>query len=106
MWYKNYVMYPDYTRLHTKDYEPSKMDKYKGTFYIQLGVAFEVNLNRTFAVGARATYAYFMNDYTDGRGYATDAALASKNNDGIFLKRSISDFFAYQGTVIIDVCRA
>jgi outer membrane protein OmpA-like peptidoglycan-associated protein len=25
-----------------------------------------------------------MNDYTDGRGYSTEAALASKNNDGIF----------------------
>jgi outer membrane protein OmpA-like peptidoglycan-associated protein len=25
-----------------------------------------------------------MNDYTDGRGYSTEAALASKNNDGLF----------------------
>ena len=84
MWYKNSVMYPDYTRHHTKDYEPSKMDKYKGTFYIQLGVAFEVNLNRSLGIGLRATYCYFMNDYTDNRGYSTEAAWASKNNDGIF----------------------
>lgn len=84
MWYKNSTMYPDYTRGHTAEYDPMKMDKYNGTFFLQMGVAFEVNLNRTFAVGARATYDYFMNDYTDNRGYATDAALASKNNDGIF----------------------
>lgn len=84
MWYKNTTMYPDYTRLHTKDFEPDKMDKYKGTFYIQLGVAFEINLNRSFGVGLRATYCYFMNDYTDNRGYSTESALASKNNDGIF----------------------
>lgn len=84
MWYKNSVMFPDYTRAHTADYDPLKMDAYKGTFYLQLGVSFEINLNRTFAVGARATYAYFMNDYTDGRGYSTEAALASKNNDGLF----------------------
>jgi len=91
MWYKNSVMYPDISRFNTANYinskgenGPESMDKYKGTFYIQLGVAFEVNLNRTFGIGARATYSYLMNDYTDNRGYATDAALASKNNDGIF----------------------
>ena len=84
MWYKNSVYYPDYTRFHTANYEPLKNDKYSGTFFIMMGVAFEINLNRTFAVGARATYSYFMNDYTDGRGYTTEAALASKNNDGIF----------------------
>lgn len=84
MWYKNSVMFNDLSRGNTAKFEPTKMDSYKGTFYLQMGVAFEVNLNRTFAVGARATYAYFMNDYTDGRGYSTEAALASKNNDGIF----------------------
>jgi len=84
MWYRNSIMYPDYTRGHTADYEASSMDGYKGKFFIQLGVAFEVNLNRTFAVGARATYDYFMDDYTDNRGYTTDYALASKNNDGLF----------------------
>lgn len=91
MWYKNTTMYPDASRLHTAEYinskgenGPESMDKYKGTFYIQMGVAFEVNINRTFGVGARATYSYFMNDYTDNRGYSTAAALASKNNDGLF----------------------
>jgi outer membrane protein OmpA-like peptidoglycan-associated protein len=84
MWYKNSVMFDDYSRGKTATSAPIKMDSYKGTFYLQMGVAFEINLNRTFAIGARATYAYFMNDYTDGRGYSTEAALASKNNDGMF----------------------
>ena len=84
MWYKNSVMFNDLSRGKTAMFEPTKMDSYKGTFYLQMGVSFEINLNRTFAVGARATYAYFMNDYTDGRGYSTEAALASKNNDGMF----------------------
>jgi len=84
MWYRNSIMYPDYTRRHTADYDPEKMDKYEGVFFIKAGVNFEFNLNRTLALGIRATYDYAMNDYVDSRGYATEAALASKNNDGIF----------------------
>lgn len=84
MWYRNSIMYPDSTRHHTSDFEPQSMNKYTGVFFIKAGVNFEFNLNRSLALGVRATYDYAMNDYIDHRGYATDAALASKNNDGIF----------------------
>lgn len=84
MWYRNSTMYADSTRFHTADFEPASMDKYKGVFFIKAGVNFEFNLNRSLALGVRATYDYAMNDYVDNRGFATEAALASKNNDGIF----------------------
>lgn len=91
-WYRNSVMYDDASRYHTASYiypatgetGPLSMDKYKGVFFIQAGLNLEFNLNRSLALGIRAQYNYFMNDYVDGRGYATEAALASKNNDGIF----------------------
>ena len=98
MFYKNTTMYNDYARFHTEDYRTGNqgktwpdgsigalsMDKYKGVFFIKAGVNVEFNLNRTLALGVRATYDYAMNDYVDNRGFATEAALASKNNDGIF----------------------
>ena len=84
MWYRNSTMYSDAMRYHTADYQPLSMDGYKGVFFIKAGMNIEFNLNRTLALGVRMTYDYAMNDYIDGRGYATDAALASKNNDGIF----------------------
>lgn len=83
-WYRNEIMYSDEMRFHTADYDPFRMDKYKGVFFIKAGLNLEFNLNRTLALGVRATYDYTMNDYMDNRGFATDAALASKNNDGIF----------------------
>jgi outer membrane protein OmpA-like peptidoglycan-associated protein len=51
--------------------------------YLQAGVNVEFNLNRTIALGVRATYNYFINDYPDGRGYSGMQSLASKNNDGL-----------------------
>lgn len=96
-WYRNSVMYSDESRGHTESYRTGatpwadgspagalSMDGYKGVWYIQGGLNVEFNLSRVVALGVRAQYNYFMNDYLDGRGYATDAALASKNNDGIF----------------------
>lgn len=96
-WYRNSVMYSDESRGHTESYRTGatpwadgspagalSMDGYKGIWYIQGGLNVEFNLSRVVALGVRAQYNYFMNDYLDGRGYATDAALASKNNDGIF----------------------
>lgn len=96
-WYRNSVMYSDESRGHTESYRtgasawsdgspagPKSMDGYKGVFFIQGGLNVEFNLSRIIALGVRAQYNYFMNDYVDGRGFATDAALASKNNDGIF----------------------
>ena len=64
---------------------PEKDTKYQMLGYIQAGMEFDFNLNRTLALGLRANYSYFTRDYVDGRGYHKgDAAHASKNNDGIF----------------------
>ena len=82
-WYRNNKMYFDDTRYHTASAEPFRMDAYKGCFYLNAGVNVEFNLNRTIALGVRAAYSYFVNDYPDGRGYSGPQALASKNNDGI-----------------------
>lgn len=83
-WYKRNKYYPDSTRYHTASYPPSGPDEeYHGELFLQAGLGLEFNLNRTLALGIRATYNYFINDYIDGRGYSGMQALASKNNDGI-----------------------
>ncbi|MBR2165914.1 MAG: OmpA family protein [Paludibacteraceae bacterium] len=104
-WYKNNKMYYDdfYTddlgRVHNPTHQrgqtatyvnadgkigPDYMTNYSGQFYIQGGLGMEFNLNRTMALGVRATYNYFVNDYIDGRGYNYNSnGVASKNNDGI-----------------------
>ena len=95
-WYKSTKLYydsqsePTWTRGHTAGYinedgvnAPSYMTGYKGQLYLFGGLGLEFNLNRTIALGIRATYNYFVNDYIDGRGYAGPNAPASKNNDGI-----------------------
>ncbi len=82
-WYKNNIMYTDDSRYHTASHAPKTMDECGGALYLQAGVNAEFNLNRTIALGVRATYNYFINDYFDGRGYTTEHALASKNNDGV-----------------------
>lgn len=89
-WYKNNKMYNDDSRGHTASYVwddgtvgPKAMDAYKGALYMQAGLNVEFNLNRTMALGVRATYNYFINDYPDNRGFSGMQALASKNNDGI-----------------------
>ena len=83
-WYRNTVMYDDDARGRTAYSEPTKMTKYSGAFFIRAGVNLEFNLNRTLALGVRAQYNYFVNDYIDGRGFRGARAVASKNNDGIF----------------------
>jgi outer membrane protein OmpA-like peptidoglycan-associated protein len=98
-WYKSTIMYHDdyvkdgdetHKKGHTAQYinadgvvGPDCMDKYNGQLYLQAGLNVEFNLNRTLALGVRTTYNYFINDYIDGRGYAGDQAVASKNNDGV-----------------------
>ena len=82
-WYKNKIMYTDETRYNTASHTPKSMNEYGGALYLQAGVNAEFNLSRTVALGVRATYSYFINDYFDGRGYTTEHALASKNNDGV-----------------------
>ena len=96
-WYKNDKMYhdnpsenPTWVRGNTVNYinedgdnAPSYMTDYSGELFLQAGLSFEFNLNRTLALGVRGTYNYFINDYIDGRGYAGPNAVASKNNDGI-----------------------
>jgi outer membrane protein OmpA-like peptidoglycan-associated protein len=53
--------------------------------FIQAGIDFEFNINRSIALGVRGVYSYFTRDYLDGRGAnLSNAAHASKNNDGIF----------------------
>ena len=96
-WYKNNIMYyddpskdPTHKRGNTSNYVnadgvigPDYMTAYKGALFLQGGLNFEFNLNRSLALGVRATYNYFVNDYFDGRGYSGLQAVASKNNDGI-----------------------
>lgn len=96
-WYKSTIMYhddpsanPTWKRGSTSAYinedgvnGPSYMTAYNGQLFLQAGLGLEFNLNRTLALGVRATYNYFINDYIDGRGYAGMNAVASKNNDGI-----------------------
>lgn len=96
-WYHSNKMYhddptnhPTWTRGHTDEYinedgekAPSTMSGYEGEAYIKAGLNFDFNLNRTLALGLRATYNYFFTDRTDGRGYSGPYATASKNNDGI-----------------------
>ncbi|MBR5676799.1 MAG: OmpA family protein [Paludibacteraceae bacterium] len=96
-WYKSTIMYhddptsnPTWVRGQTinyinedGDHAPSYDKTYNGQLYLQAGMNVEFNLNRTLALGVRATYNYFINDYIDGRGYAGMNAVASKNNDGI-----------------------
>ena len=98
-WYKSTIMYHDdwvpggdetHRKGKTAQYinadgvvGPDRMDKYNGQLYLQAGLNVEFNLNRTLALGIRGTYNYFINDYIDGRGYAGEQAVASKNNDGI-----------------------
>ncbi len=96
-WYRNSIMYNDESRGHTESYRTGatpwsdgspagalSMDGYKGAWYIQGGLNVEFNLSRIIALGVRAQYNYFMHDYIDNRGFSTNHALASKNNDGIF----------------------
>lgn len=89
-WYRNTIMFNDDSRGHTGSYTwddgtvgPKSMDAYKGALYLQAGLNVEFNLNRTLALGFRATYNYFVNDYPDNRGFSGIQALASKNNDGV-----------------------
>ena len=62
---------------------PDYMTKYEGDPFLQFGANLEFNLNRTLALGLRASYCYYFTDQIDGRGYAGEAGIASKNNDGI-----------------------
>ena len=104
-WYKSTKMYhddyyvddagvvhnPTHQRGNTVNYvnadgevAPDRMTDYNGQLYLQAGLGLEFNLNRTLALGVRATYNYFVNDKIDGRGYNYNAnGVASKNNDGI-----------------------
>ena len=61
-WYKNSAMYPDDMRYHTASSEPLTMDKYQAVPFVMAGLNVEFNLNRTLALGVRATYDYFIND--------------------------------------------
>lgn len=89
-WYRNEVMYNDASRGNTAAYVwddgtvgPKSMDKYSTAPFIRAGMNVEFNLNRTLALGIRAQYNYFLNDYVDNRGFSGPQSIASKGNDGI-----------------------
>ena len=65
---------------------PDYDKEYSTVGFLQAGLNFDFNLNRTLALGLRANYSYFTRDYIDGRGYhkQSSSSYASKNNDGIF----------------------
>ena len=84
---------PTHTRGNTANYINADGDFGYGDYdtaynympFLQAGVDFEFNINRSIALGIRGVYSYFTRDYLDGRGAnLSDAAHASKNNDGIF----------------------
>ena len=84
---------PTHTRGNTANYINADGDFGYGDYdtaynympFLQVGINFEFNINRSIALGIRGSYSYFTRDYLDGRGAnLSDAAHASKNNDGIF----------------------
>lgn len=107
-WYRRAIYYKDdayydaskgqwYNKTHTRgntrgyinadgDFAGDYDKAYNVIGYLQAGIGVECNINRTLAVGVRASYSYFTRDYVDGRGYHKQSAssYASKNNDGIF----------------------
>lgn len=107
-WYKRNVYYkddcyydaakgkwinPTHNRGNTANYINADGDfgygdydtAYNNMPFIQAGIDFEFNINRSIALGVRGVYSYFTRDYLDGRGAnLSNAAHASKNNDGIF----------------------
>ena len=100
-WYKTSVMYHDdydpakpATATHMKGKTltyinangvkgPDAMDIYHGAPFLKFGLNIEFNINRLLAIGLRGAYHYYFTDEIDGRGYAGEAGLASKNNDGL-----------------------
>lgn len=107
-WYKRNVYYkddcyydaakgkwinPTHNRGNTANYINADGDfgygdydtAYNNMPFIQAGIDFEFNINRSIALGVRGVYSYFTRDYLDGRGAnLSNAAHASKNNDGVF----------------------
>lgn len=85
------ILNPTHKRGHTTGYindegvvGPDCMKNYNGQLFLYAGLGLEFNINRTMALGLRATYSYFVNDYIDGRGFGFNSnGMASKNNDGI-----------------------
>lgn len=87
-WYE-----PTHKRGQTRGYVNADGDfagdydkEYNVVGYLQAGLGVECNINRTLAVGVRASYTYFTRDYVDGRGYwkNSPSSFPSKNNDGMF----------------------
>ena len=95
--YRNTAMYhddakdPTHTHGNTLYYRnadnqigrPDYMTKYSGSVYVMGGLNVEFNINRSLALGARATYSIYFSDYIDGRGYEENRSGSSLHNDGI-----------------------
>ena len=79
--FKRNIYYPDATRGHTATSEALKDDKFSSAYpFITGGALFDFNLGRVTSLGLKVAYNYFIKDEVDGRG---QAAVASKNNDGL-----------------------
>ena len=99
-WYKSSIVYHDdkngtenpthykgnslnYVNVNGEVGKPDWMDKYKSAVFFQFGLNVEFNINRTLALGLRGAYYYYLTDEIDGRGYAGESGVQSKNNDGV-----------------------
>ncbi|MBO4454458.1 MAG: OmpA family protein [Paludibacteraceae bacterium] len=77
--YKSAVYYGDDLRGKSLTSKPQTNSSFDHTGFVDLGASMEFNLNRTLALGVRATYDYILRDDIDGR-----TSTQSRNNDGIF----------------------
>lgn len=79
--YKNDVYYSDEwkNKTGTSSAVKGSMKQFDHVGFVDVGASMEFNLNRTLALGVRATYNYFMRDDIDGRSNSPQ----SRNNDGL-----------------------
>jgi len=74
--HKNKVQYSADDRGKTAAGTPTSMSSYDFNPFIKFGLGLEFNLNRTIALGVRASYDLFLSDMVDGR-------MAGPNTDGM-----------------------
>ena len=74
--HKNSVQFNASDRNITGSATPEAMDKFHFSPFIKFGLNFEFNLNRTLALGVRASYNLILDDKTDNR-------IVGPNTDGL-----------------------
>jgi outer membrane protein OmpA-like peptidoglycan-associated protein/opacity protein-like surface antigen len=62
---------------------PDKMTKYESVPNLRFGTNFEFNIDRSWALGLRIDFSYFLHDRVDGRGYMGKNSESSKSCDGL-----------------------